>query len=129
MKVTMLLANRIDDNTILNTPFQDDPHKMHHISHSQPLHHKHDWHKKYTKIPTCNQQHSNLHTINSIFNFNWRSSSRIAIKNSLHSYKQSIIKPKYQELILVVNRLPFNDIPRVHISNMHPNTLLHQHYI
>ena len=80
-------TNRTDDNTILNTPYQaDPPHKVHH--------HKHHLPKKYTKITTHNQQHNNLHSFNSIFGSNRRSSSRIAIKNSLHSYKQLIIQPK-----------------------------------
>ena len=28
-----------------------------------------------------------------------------------------------------MNHLPSSDMPRVHVTNMHPNTLSHQHYI
>ena len=107
-------TNRIDDNTIHNTPpyNADPPHMVHHHKHHLPT--------KYTKITT---------RFNSIFGSNRRSSSRIAIKNSLSSYKQSIIQPQYPELVLVMNHLPSSDMSRVHVTNMHPNSLSHRQYI
>ena len=69
-------------------------------------------------------------TINTILDINRRSSTRVAIKQSLHLYKQLINLPKYQELILIMNHLIPNDIPYVPFSKMKNNICTHRrHYL